>query len=195
MNAIYYEPGNALSALWAAWVLSWVAAALWAKRTEKRIDIRREISYRATLFVGGLLFFIPHNSPLALMRLWPEMSLNAVWICVALAALGFALCWWARIYLGTLWSGSITKKGGHRVVDTGPYALVRHPIYTGLLMAILATMVAKGTFLGLIGAAIMTLSFWMKARLEEQFLREELGAEAYDSYRRRVPMLIPFGPR
>lgn len=80
-------------------------------------------------------------------------------------------------------------------MDSGPYGIVRHPIYTGLLLAVLATMVAKGTVFGLIGSLVIALGIWMKARLEEQFLRGELGSEAYDSYRRRVPMLVPFGPK
>jgi protein-S-isoprenylcysteine O-methyltransferase Ste14 len=78
------------------------------------------------------------------------------------------------------------------VVETGPYAFVRHPIYTGLLLAVLATMVAKGTLPGVAGAILIGVSVYMKARLEERFLSQELGAAAYDAYRRRVPMLVPF---
>jgi protein-S-isoprenylcysteine O-methyltransferase Ste14 len=105
---------------------------------------------------------------------------------------GFAFCWWARIHLGKLWSGIITRKTDHRIVDTGPYGLVRHPIYTGLLLAILATMVAKGTIIGIAGAAVIATGIYMKARLEERFLRQELGPAAYDEYAGRVPMLVPF---
>lgn len=83
----------------------------------------------------------------------------------------------------------------HRTVDTGPYGIVRHPIYTGILIAAFATAAAKGTVMGIAGALVMTLGLWMKARLEEAWLRSELGADAYDAYRQRVPMLLPFGPR
>jgi protein-S-isoprenylcysteine O-methyltransferase Ste14 len=76
-----------------------------------------------------------------------------------------------------------------------PYGIVRHPIYTGILLAILATMAAKGTIPAVAGALVIILGLWMKARLEEGFLREQLGADAYDAYRRRVPMLVPFGPK
>src|SRR6185503_5263841 len=71
---------------------------------------------------------------------------------------------------------------------------VRHPIYTGILLAVYATAALKGTVLGLAGAAVITTGLWMKARLEEGFLREELGPD-YDAYRKRVPMLLPFGPK
>jgi protein-S-isoprenylcysteine O-methyltransferase Ste14 len=111
---------------------------------------------------------------------------------VAVAIAGFAFAWWARIYLGKLWSGRITRKEGHRIVDTGPYALVRHPIYTGLLTSAIATTAIKGSVHAFIGLGMLLIAYQLKARLEEKFLSEELGAEAYAAYRRRVPMLIPF---
>ena len=92
-----------------------------------------------------------------------------------------------------LWSGTITRKQDHRIVDTGPYALVRHPIYTGLLLAGFATAIARGRWEALIGAALFALGCWIKARQEERFLSEELGHE-YAAYRKRVPMLVPFLP-
>jgi protein-S-isoprenylcysteine O-methyltransferase Ste14 len=75
------------------------------------------------------------------------------------------------------------------------YRIVRHPIYTGILLAVYASAAAKGTILGLLGALLITLGIWMKARLEERWLREELDPGAYDDYRGRVSMLVPFGPR
>ena len=72
---------------------------------------------------------------------------------------------------------------------------MRHPIYTGVIVSAFATAIMKATAIALVGVAIMTVGFWVKAQLEEKFLREQLGAEAYDAYRRRVPMLLPFGPK
>lgn len=112
----------------------------------------------------------------------------------AVALLEIVFAWWARIHLGRLWSGTITLKQDHRIIDTGPYGLVRHPIYTGLLLSILATAAAQATVTGLLGAAGIFLGLWMKARAEERLLTAELGAEAYGGYRRRVPMLVPFLP-
>src|SRR5262245_7695335 len=99
--------------------------------------------------------------------------------------------WWARIHLGQLWSSSVTRKEHHRVVDTGPYAIVRHPIYTGLLLAIIGTVLLRGTIISLTGSALMAAGIYIKARLEEEFLHQQLG-EPYDAYARRVPMLVPF---
>jgi len=77
------------------------------------------------------------------------------------------------------------------VIDTGPYGLVRHPIYSGITLASIATAALRGTASAWLGAAVMTLGWYVKARMEEGFLREELGEDAYDAYARRVPMLIP----
>jgi protein-S-isoprenylcysteine O-methyltransferase Ste14 len=88
----------------------------------------------------------------------------------------------------------VTKKEGHHVVDTGPYGVVRHPIYPGIIAAAIGTAIAKGTILGMGGAGLLTIGLLMKARLEEVWLRAQLGTE-YEAYRKRVPMLVPFAPR
>ena len=152
------------------------------------------MSYRIIQLVGTVIFIIPAHGYEGPLRLW-RVTRNEAWFCTALIAIGALFCWWARIYLGSLWSGTITKKNNHHIVDTGPYAIVRHPIYTGLLLAVFVTAIAKGTILGLIGLVLIVAAFWRKAYLEEQWLSEQLGADNYEAYRQRVSMLIPFGPR
>jgi protein-S-isoprenylcysteine O-methyltransferase Ste14 len=186
------RPGLVMIALWLGFAISWIAAAAWRSDTEKRVALKRQMGYRIVLLVGGALLAVPAHGYVGPLRLW-LVTRDIAWMCVGAIALGFAFSWWARIHLGALWSGWITKKHDHRVIDTGPYAIVRHPIYTGILFAIYATTLAKGTVLGLVGAAAVTAGLWIKARLEEAFLREEIPG--YDDYRRRVPMLLPFGPR
>jgi len=188
------RPGLAIVLLWSGWVLSWVAAAWWSNRTEKRAGLGGEIRYRIPMHAGVLLMLVPAHGDEGPLRLW-HIGWTGAWSCVALIAVGIAFAWWARIHLGRLWSGRITRKADHHVVDTGPYGLVRHPIYSGLLLALLATAAAKGTALGAAGFACLLGGIWLKARQEEQWLRQELGGGAYDDYRRRVPMLLPFGPK
>jgi protein-S-isoprenylcysteine O-methyltransferase Ste14 len=142
-----------------------------SSKTEKRVGAGSELPYRIVLILGGIVFLIPAHGYHGPLRLW-LVSRVVAWICVALVALGFAFSAWARVQLGPLWSGSITKKPDHRIVDTGPYGIVRHPIYTGILLAVFATAAAKGTVFGLIGALIITTGIWIKARLEERWLRE-----------------------
>lgn len=190
-----YGPQTWIYAPWVAWAVSWTLAAGWANRTTN--VAAREWPYRIFTVAGFvlLLFLVVDGKQrpveLPLQHLLWTLPLDAQWAMVGLAALGFAFCWWARLHLGRLWSGSITRKEGHCVVDTGPYGLVRHPIYTGLLAAALATALVKGTTLAVAGFALMVVGYWMKARTEERFLREQLGREAYDEYASRVPMLVP----
>jgi protein-S-isoprenylcysteine O-methyltransferase Ste14 len=201
-----YWPDTAIYIPWDIWVVTWMIAALWTARTVKRPNRSGEVLYRALTFGGFVLLLAP-----ALKRVsnhyeivnWPGVlgekfwtpPLAVGWTMVGVVTAGFLFAWWARIYLGRLWSGSITRKEGHSVVDTGPYGIVRHPIYTGIIAAAIATAVVSGTLHAILGAALMIVGYWIKARLEERFLRGELGAETYDSYRRRVPMLVPFGPK
>lgn len=198
-----YGPEYWIYVPWVAWAGSWTLAALWANRTVTTPGGERELPYRIFTLSGFLLllvFVVKDGKPVApaspefLFHYYWSIPLEAQWAMVGAAALGFLFCWWARIHLGRLWSGSITRKDGHRVVDSGPYGIVRHPIYTGLLTAGLATMVLKGTGHAIIGFALMVIGYHMKARLEERFLRDQLGAADYDAYARRVPMLVPFSP-
>jgi len=76
---------------------------------------------------------------------------------VSVMLVGLALTWWARIQLGRLWSSAITRKEQHRLVETGPYALVRHPIYTGIITALLATAATEATPLALLGAVLIAI--------------------------------------
>ena len=156
-----------------------------------RAGAERERAYQLPLTAGAILLFglYPHRL-IADVVLW-HVGRDAAWTMVAITVIGFLFAWWARIYLGTLWSGHVSRKANHRIVDTGPYGIVRHPIYADLILATVVT-VMRATLFGLVGALLMIVGFYFKARLEENFLREQLGAEDYDAYRRRVPMLVPF---
>jgi protein-S-isoprenylcysteine O-methyltransferase Ste14 len=188
------RPERAIGVLWVAFLVSWTVAAAWQRRTEKRAGAAVELRYRVVFVIGALLLAVSARGYGALAQpLW-HLTDGEAWAGVAVIVIGIAFAWWARVHLGSLWSGTITRKKDHRVVESGPYAIVRHPIYTGILLAVFATAVEQGTGLALVAAALVTVGLWMKARLEESWLRQELGAAAYEAYRRRVPMLIPFAP-
>jgi protein-S-isoprenylcysteine O-methyltransferase Ste14 len=187
-------PLNAMIAAWSLWMATWLIAALWSDPAAKRSTFREQWRYWIVTMAGVVLLFGRYSSrSYGGGELW-DLGFGTNAALVAVAALGLLFTWWARIYLGRLWSSSVTRKADHIVVDTGPYGIVRHPIYTGIIAAALATALVKGTPYAIVGALLMSFGFWIKAALEERFLREHLGADAYDSYRRRVPMLIPFGP-
>jgi protein-S-isoprenylcysteine O-methyltransferase Ste14 len=186
-------PEIADAILWVLWLASWIAAARWSDPAARRTAAGEAAAYRAATTIGAFMLFFGDRAFFPGAWLW-EAGAAVNWALVVIIALGLGFTWWARFYLGRLWSSSVTKKADHHVVDTGPYAIVRHPIYTGLIAALWATAILKANAIAILGALLMTFGFWLKARLEERFLREQLGAEAYDSYRRRVPMLAPFGP-
>ena len=187
---MHFGPRTVFAIIWAAWVASWIVAAFWSARTQKRAGTSIELSYRILLAIGVVLMTPWAARRLGAAPLWNPGSLGS-YLLAALALAGLLFTWWARIHLGRLWSGAITRKEGHRIIDSGPYALVRHPIYTGLIVAIVASALAEATAPALGGVALIVLSFWVKARAEERFLTAEFGADAYEAYRRRVPMLVP----
>jgi len=194
----YTWPEGAIYLPWDVWAVTWLIAALWANRTIKRPEFGREIGYRVVALAGFALLLVFYGQSSDSFRAGHPAAnplLARLWALVALCAFGFLFAWWARIHLGRLWSGRITRKEGHRIVDSGPYGIVRHPIYTGIIIAGIATAAEKATPLALIGAALLYIGYWMKARLEERFLSEELGPDAYAAYRARIPMLLPFGPK
>lgn len=186
-----FTPMVAMYLVWLAWWLSWLAAAFWADRAVKRPPLRSELVYRA-LVIGGmvLLFDVSLAGKTVESPLWRTPH-PAAWVLVGVAALGFAFTWWARVHLGRLWSSSVTRKAGHRVIDTGPYGIVRHPIYTGVILASAAAAALRPSAAAWAGFLVITAGWYVKARIEERFLRDELGHDAYGAYARRVPMLVP----
>jgi protein-S-isoprenylcysteine O-methyltransferase Ste14 len=184
------SPWQLIGVVWGVWMLSWLLAAFWARRPAARMRLADEAPY---LFVTVLGFFLVFDVRRRL-HFGPAWAVSeaAAWACLALVFAGFVFAWWARLHLGALWSGTITRKDDHRIVDTGPYGIVRHPIYTGIGASVIGTALALGRVDALVGAALIWIGFWMKARLEERFLAEGLGEAAYASYRARVPMLVPF---
>lgn len=184
-------PTKLLALIWLAWVVSWVVASLWSGRTKTHVPTLDSLAYRLPILAGAILFLPLTARALAAAQLYHPGELGTYALAV-ITLLGISFTWWARIHLGRFWSNAITHKEGHRIVDTGPYGLVRHPIYTGLIVALFATGVAVATWTSLIGALLISLGEWQKARMEERFLSTELGLEAYGIYCRRVPMIVPF---
>ncbi|HWL18543.1 MAG TPA: isoprenylcysteine carboxylmethyltransferase family protein [Bradyrhizobium sp.] len=187
-------PTQLLALIWLAWLASWVAASFWSGQTKKHVMTLESGRYRIPILVGAILFTPVTGRLLGEQPVWQFGNLG-VYILAAVTIAGISFTWWARIHLGRFWSNAITRKEGHRVIDTGPYGFVRHPIYTGLITGMLATGVAVGTVTAMLGAVLISLGMWQKARMEEGFLTTELGADAYGSYCRRVPMIIPFLPQ
>jgi protein-S-isoprenylcysteine O-methyltransferase Ste14 len=188
------------TALLGLWVVSWGVAAIWTRRTMARPPLFDQVAYNVPIVIGVLLMVATartlrtHAALLAFAGPVWRLPGWAGWLMAAVVAGGVAFMWWARLTLGDLWSGHVTRKEGHQLVERGPYRLVRHPIYTGLIAALFALAVQFGSPVALVGVAFVALGFWLKARLEERFLIAGLGEAAYADYRKRTPMLMPFWP-
>jgi len=186
-------PTQLIALIWVAWLLSWAAGSFFSARTEKHVRTWDSRAYRIPILIGAVLL-TPWTARILGEQPLYHLGSTGVYVFAALTLAGTLFTWWARIHLGRFWSNAITRKEGHRVIDTGPYGLVRHPIYTGLIGAMLATGLAVATVSAMLGVFGIAFGLWQKARMEEGFLSTELGADAYEPYRRRVPMLVPFLP-
>lgn len=179
----------------AAW-LFFLAYWLWSARRVKQ----------ATRAEPALSRFLKYWLPIivALALMWPAewlqgtvlgrhflpdtQTVAAIGVALIIAGVWFAC--WARHILGSNWSSEVQLKEGHELIERGPYRYVRHPIYTGILLALLGTVVLEGEWRALIAFVIMFVSFWRKLRLEETWLSEHFGP-VYADYMQRVKALVP----
>ncbi len=178
------------SYLWAAWILIWIAWALQSKKTQHRESFASRMSYTA---VSGLaIYFIFFGKNLG--RWWHrDIFADQAWIGwlgVAIVVLGFAITFWARFTLGGNWSSNVTIKVGHELIRNGPYRWVRHPIYTGLILAMVGTAIARNQWRGLPAILLIWLSFHIKRLKEEKFMRQTF-AEQYTEYSQTTGAIFP----
>ena len=179
-----------IATLWLAWATVWLVAAGGAKTTRRREPLRSQVLHRLPLLIGAALMLWRRPLPPLLMdRFVPAMPVvAALGVIMVAAGLGFAV--WARWHLGANWSGTVTVKVRHELIRTGPYRYVRHPIYTGLLLAIAGTAVTLGEWRDAIAFGLALLAFIVKSRIEEHWMGETFAE--YATYRRRTAALLPF---
>jgi protein-S-isoprenylcysteine O-methyltransferase Ste14 len=176
--------------LWLALGVVWIAGRFTGKRVKQR---ESPVAYLGRVVVIVVLFEILFNPALAIGWLGrrfipasPALDLTAIGV----AAIGVGLAIWARLYLGGNWSGTVTLKEGHELIQRGPYRWIRHPIYTGFDLAFFGTALAIGQWRGLAAFVVIAIAHTMKARKEEAWLAREFGA-AFEEHRRRTGMFLP----
>ncbi|MGA2429578.1 MAG: isoprenylcysteine carboxylmethyltransferase family protein [Candidatus Acidiferrum sp.] len=183
-------PLGVISDLWILFCLYWLVSALNRKKTKRRESSGQRMAYVLPLVVAFyLLYHQGLRYPWLLARFVPDTT-TVQWLAVLVMASGVAIAFWARFHLGANWSGVVTLKEGHELIRTGPYRTIRHPIYTGILLAFLGNAVALGEVRGLIGLAIIWLSFYVKARREESFLAQEFGTR-FNEHTQHTGMFLP----
>jgi protein-S-isoprenylcysteine O-methyltransferase Ste14 len=185
-----------IPALWIAWAAYWTAAASGTKTTRRTESPAQGVAHWTPLVLGIVLLSLPHRAWMGwLGRLILPRTELMFWSAVALVAAGLGFAVWARRHLGSNWSGVVTLKDDHALIRSGPYGLVRHPIYTGALLAVVGSAMALDEWRGVVGLALVAASFRRKIALEERWLAEQFPAD-YADYCRDVPALVPrFTPR
>ncbi len=179
-----------VSVLWMIFAAVWLIAWLRTKRTQERAPLSSRLLYAVPVMIGSYLLFSKNVAfGWGRVRLYPgNPVLDA--IAVFLTALGIGFAIWARFYLGTNWSSAVSVKVGHELIRTGPYTWVRHPIYAGLLLALIGTALQQGKLVDLPALGLFWFGFWIKSRMEEEFMRKTFG-EQYVEYRKSTGALIP----
>jgi len=176
---------------WLVFVGIWVIAAISTKRTVYRESRTQRLRYWVWLVIAYVLLRYGPRFPYPLnLRIVPHVA-PAAFTAATLCVIGLAFAVWARVTLGRNWSGVVTLKEGHELVDRGPYRFVRHPIYTGILTMFFATALALGYLAGFAATLLMFASFWIKLRDEEQLMLQQFP-DRYAVYRRRAKRIIPF---
>ena len=175
---------------WGIWAIWWLAMAFFSKSTKRRESLVQRIEHLVPALLGFTLIFREEFGGAWLSR--PILSASPLLplICVALTILGLLFAVWARLTLGSNWSGMVTIKTNHQLIRRGPYRWIRHPIYTGMLAALFATAIAQGLLSGLVGFAFVFLALYRKARREEKFLAQEFG-EGFSEHRQHTGMFLP----
>jgi protein-S-isoprenylcysteine O-methyltransferase Ste14 len=183
----YLVPG-----LWVAGLLYWRISAVGVKAARRLESPASRAAHLVPLALAATLLWINSipGGGVLFERFLPR-SYASYWTGTALLALGLAFSVWARVYIGRNWSATVTIKEDHELIRSGPYALVRHPIYTGLLLAFIGTAIVRAEWRGVLAVLIVFAALWRKLRLEERWMSETFGEE-YRRYREHTTALIPF---
>ena len=181
----------ALLVIWGVFLSWWWLPALGNRTPVKKAPSRFSFFTRiaivpAAIVIAALFLVAPQ---LADLRVLPDTpAIIVAGFLILLAGLSFAV--WARIHLGANWSGRPAIRENHTLTRTGPYARVRHPIYTGILTGLLGTGIATGAFVTFLCLFLVFCGFLLKIRMEEEILIGEFGEE-YEEYRRGTKALVP----
>jgi len=177
--------------VWILFLLYWQIKAGNAKTTQ-RLEPAASRILRLFIFVIAITLLSITRIPLPwlYLHLWP-VGFWPFWLGAAVTIAGLLFAVWAREHLGRNWSRSVTIKQDHELITTGPYAVVRHPIYTGILIGFLGMAIAISQVRGFIAFVLVFLALWLKLRMEEQWMRSQFG-ETYATYARRTAALVPY---
>ncbi len=177
--------------IWLCWLMYWAVASIGTKPDARREQAASRLSHSIPLVLGAVILAVPRVLGLEMQQRFVPATPAWFWLGLGMVACGLILTLFARAWLGGNWSAVVTLKQNHELVRTGPYALMRHPIYTGLMLALIGTAIAIGDWRALAGVALIAAGLMRKLMIEERFMAEQFG-EAYARYRAHVRALVPF---
>lgn len=181
---------NLIQLMWLAWLIYWFIAGRNVKETRQVESFASRAAHIVPLVIAFMLLS-PRRLPGGFLGQQIVAWNDAFYPTgVVLVAAGLLFACWARYVLGRNWSGVVTVKDDHELIRTGPYRYVRHPIYTGLLLAFVGCAVAIDEWRGVLAVVIAYVSLWRKSLLEERWMIDTFG-DAYRRFRSEVPALIP----
>ena len=192
MGVQAYSSGlDVIRVCWIIFVVFWLLGAFSTKRTIYRESSSERARYWLLLVIGYFLVIKSSSLPSPLDWFVVPHTKLSTWIGAFLCVSGLVFALWARVILGRNWSGVITLKEGHELIERGPYRIVRHPIYTGILAMFSGTAIAMGYFGGFLGLLLVFVSFWLKLKREEDLMLKHFP-DKYAAYQGRVKRIIPF---
>lgn len=177
--------------IWIAFLIYWRIKAVDTKTTQ-RLEPAASGILRLLAILIAVVLLSTTRIPVRWLyiQLWPA-GFWPFWLGAAVTVAGLLFAIWARVHLGRNWSSSVTIKEGHELITSGPYAMARHPIYTGILTGFLGTVIALSQMRGLIAFVLIFLVLWLKLRREEQWMRSQFG-ETYAAYAHKTASLVPY---
>jgi protein-S-isoprenylcysteine O-methyltransferase Ste14 len=184
------QPFGLVGGAWTALAAYWLGEGVRAKRAETQESWSERLAH--VLMMGAAFYLVAfYDARLGKLN-WRFMA-ERRWVTdlgVTLTFAGVAFAMWARQHIGKYWSARVSIVSEHKLIRTGPYARLRHPIYTGILTALAGTALVVGQYRALVGLGISLLGFAMKAKKEEAYLAARFGRE-FGEHRRRTGFLLP----
>jgi protein-S-isoprenylcysteine O-methyltransferase Ste14 len=176
--------------IWGALGVYWLVSARGTKEAVTGEASWWRVIRLSILAAGFILLLSPWLRYGLLARRFLPENLFLSELGIALTFAGVLLCVWARVCLGEYWSDKVVLKADHELIRSGPYAYLRHPIYSGVLLGIVGTALVVGEWRGIVTLVLMGANYFVKARREERMLAGSFG-EAYAEYKRRTGFFLP----
>ncbi len=175
---------------WFVFLLYWFVSARKLKAVKQREAYGKRL-LQIALMAGAYVLMFDDLFVRGWLRerfLPDSAAIGAIGTVITGGGIAFAI--WARWHLGENWSAMVTLKDGHELIRSGPYQHIRHPIYTGMLVAFAGTAMALGEYRGLIALGLALTNFYAKAKREERFLTKEFG-EKFQEHLKHTGMFFP----